>query len=230
MSVIVAAAVCPQPPLLIPEIAGGAAADLDDVRGACDEAVRRLGDVSTVVVIGGGEATKRYSEGSWGDFRYYGVPDVRVGFGAEDDSAERLPVGLLVGAWLAARIPGVSSRTGQVIASNSTPSACVEAGRALAQTDAPVGLLVVGDGAVRRADADSEAEEFDDVVAAALGAADAAALVGLNQGLAADLRVSGRAPWQVLAGAAGDRPWRAELLYSGSPFGVGYLVASWSSP
>ncbi len=51
---------------------------------------------------------------------------------------------------------------------------------------------------------------------------------------------AGRAPWQVLAGAAeaadaaqsghsgaGERPWHGELLSYGAPYGVGYFVALW---
>src|SRR5439155_17718687 len=35
-SVVVAAAFCPYPPLLVPALAGGAAAELDDLLAACD--------------------------------------------------------------------------------------------------------------------------------------------------------------------------------------------------
>jgi len=38
-SVLVAAAVCPHPPLLVPQLAAGGAPDLDKVRAACDAAV-----------------------------------------------------------------------------------------------------------------------------------------------------------------------------------------------
>jgi len=40
--VVVAAAFCPHPPLPAPASAGGAAAAVDDLRAACDLAVRRL--------------------------------------------------------------------------------------------------------------------------------------------------------------------------------------------
>jgi hypothetical protein len=46
---------------------------------------------------------------------------------------------------------------------------------------------------------------------------------------------AGRAPWQVLAGAAeqgaseyGERPWRGELLSYCAPYGVGYFAALWT--
>jgi hypothetical protein len=46
---------------------------------------------------------------------------------------------------------------------------------------------------------------------------------------------AGRAPLQVLAGAAeangsgtGERAWRGELLSYGAPYGVGYFTALWT--
>jgi hypothetical protein len=57
--VLVAGAVCPHPPLLVPELAGGAAPELDALRAACDEAVRRLlaARPDLVVVVGAAEET-----------------------------------------------------------------------------------------------------------------------------------------------------------------------------
>ena len=39
--------------------------------------------------------------------------------------------------------------------------------------------------------------------------------------------MAGRAAWQVLAGAAGQDAFDAELRYRGVPFEVSYVVASW---
>jgi hypothetical protein len=53
-----------------------------------------------------------------------------------------------------------------------------------------------------------------------------AALAALDAGLAAELMATGRAAWQVLAGAAGlERRAPGEVLYSDAPFGVSYLAA-----
>jgi hypothetical protein len=98
-------------------------------------------------------------------------------------------------------------------------------------------LLVLGDGSACRGVKapgydDPRAEPFDKTVAEALATADAGALLGLDPGLAGELRVAGRAPWQVLAGAArahpGARPWTGDLLYEAAPYGVAYFVASWT--
>ena len=39
--------------------------------------------------------------------------------------------------------------------------------------------------------------------------------------------MAGRAPLQVLAGAAQGRTWRGALVWDGDPYGVQYAVASW---
>jgi hypothetical protein len=53
-----------------------------------------------------------------------------------------------------------------------------------------------------------------------------AALLALDADLARELMATGRAAWQVLAGALAGRQPACRILYSGDPFGVAYLVAS----
>ncbi len=57
--VLAAIAFCPSPPLLVPELAAGAAAELDPLRAACAGAVRRLLDAAPdeLVVLGTGPVT-----------------------------------------------------------------------------------------------------------------------------------------------------------------------------
>lgn len=55
-----------------------------------------------------------------------------------------------------------------------------------------------------------------------------AALAALDAELAAELLAAGRAPWQVLAGAAEGAGLDGRLLYEDAPYGVGYFVAAWS--
>lgn len=73
---LVAAAVCPCPPLLVPEVAAGAAAELDALRAACDEALAALvaADPQLVVVVGAGPEAEVWTEGGAGSFQRYGVP------------------------------------------------------------------------------------------------------------------------------------------------------------
>ncbi|HMA47188.1 MAG TPA: hypothetical protein VKP11_08320, partial [Frankiaceae bacterium] len=97
-----------------------------------------------------------------------------------------------------------------------------------------VALLVMGDGSAARAahaprGEDPRARPFDASVAAALGSADAAALLALDPSLARELVAAGRASWQVLAGAAAGRRWAGHLVYDDAPYGVGYVIATWEA-
>jgi hypothetical protein len=74
---------------------------------------------------------------------------------------------------------------------------------------------------------DPRAGPFDAAVAAALAAGDAGTLRDLDPVLGADLLADGVPAWRVAGAAAGAGPWRAELLHSAAPYGVGYLVATW---
>ena len=119
---------------------------------------------------------------------------------------------------------------GELVAPDADPEACAALGAALAGEDA--GLLVVGDGSAKHSEKapghrDDRAGPFDDAVAAALRDGDREALAALDPDLAAQLWASGRAPWQVLAGATCGALWKGELLHSSRPFGVAYHVAVW---
>jgi hypothetical protein len=64
------------------------------------------------------------------------------------------------------------------------------------------------------------------VVAAAVQGGDLAALLTLDPALARELMATGRAGWQVLAGALTGRAPMSDIRYCDDPFGVAYLVAS----
>lgn len=239
-SVLVAAAVCPHPPLLVPGLAAGAASELDGLRNACAAALAALlaAEPDTVVVVGAGPETRTHGPSDHGSFAAFGRPEIRVGFGRVNCAGRQgLPLSLLVGCWLLGRAATVvGSRpfaVGQQVADGTDPAACADLGQRLAEGTGRVALLVMGDGSARRGPTaprghDPRAAAFDDAAFTALGAADLDALAALEPGLAGELCVAGRAPWQVLAGAAGgDRAWRSELHFAGAPYGVGYPVASW---
>jgi hypothetical protein len=227
---VVAAAVCPHPPLLVPALAGGAAAELDDLRAACSAALDALATAqpAALVLVGSGPEQARFDGAPGGNFAGYGAPLVTVGEGPDAG----LPLSLLVGAWLVERSPlAALPRTSIGVGADATPGECAELGQEVARDPRPVALLVLGDGSARRSEhapmhLHPRAELFDRVVADALAGADAPTLARLDPDVATELGAAGRAPWQVLAGAAsGD--WRARLHYAAAPYGVGYFVAAW---
>ncbi|MFH8579725.1 class III extradiol dioxygenase subunit B-like domain-containing protein [Streptomyces zaomyceticus] len=268
---LVAAAVCPCPPLLVPEVATGAAPELDAARTACADAVGLLAAArpDRLYVVGPAPegAHGVYPAGTAGSFAAFGVDlAVRLGEGSAGDgagrpadgwsadaaeglpagersadAAERLPTGerplpasLSVAAWLLGRAGWADAPIeGLGVDEAATPDVCAGLGRGLADSAARVALLVMGDGsACRTVKApgylDERAAGFDAEAARALGTADASALLALEPELAYELKVAGRAPWQVLAGAAEGAGLDGRLLFEDAPYGVGYFVAAWS--
>jgi hypothetical protein len=228
--VLVAAAVCPHPPLLVPGVGSGATAELDDLRAACDRVVADLlaEPADLVVVVGDAPAVGPYPPGAWGSLRPYGVR-VEVGTGAGEPG---LPLSLTLGRWLIDRARPDLSALLFGVSADSPAQRCLPLGAALAGRAGRVALLVMGDGSARRSVKgpgflDQRAEPFDAKVATALQSGDVDGLAALDVDLAAELLVAGRAPWQVLAGAAAGRTWRGALHYDAAPYGVTYLVASW---
>ncbi|MEU5645819.1 class III extradiol dioxygenase subunit B-like domain-containing protein [Streptomyces milbemycinicus] len=239
---LIAAAVCPCPPLLVPEVAAGAAGELDELRAACLDAVGVLAAArpERLIVVGPAERDGRgpHPQGTPGSFRGFGVDlDVRLGGWGEaaaEASERTLPPSLAVAAWLlerarwqAAPVEGLG--VGEPLAAER----CREVGRELAAQAERVALLVMGDGSACRSlkapgYLDERAAGFDADVARALGAADVGALAALDEELAAELKVAGRAPLQVLAGAGEGAALKGELRYEAAPYGVGYFVAMWS--
>lgn len=249
---LVAAAVCPCPPLLVPEVASGAAGELDAARDACADAlgVLAVSRPDLLVVVGpagpagsedpaGQDGTGTYPRGSAGSFRGLGVGlGVSLGTTAEGGRAgaagRELPQSLAVGAWLLSRTPWADAPVeGLGVGERLASGRCADEGRKLAARAERVALLVLGDGSACRTlkapgYLDERADGFDAAVARALGAADTAALLALDEHVAYELKAAGRAPWQVLAGAAEGAGLGGRLLYEEAPYGVGYFVAAWS--
>jgi hypothetical protein len=242
---LAAAVVSPHPPLLVPPVAAGAAAELSDLRAAASRALETMwaADPDVVIVVGAAPHTRAYGGTARGSFDGYGVP-LRVsldgGAGAPppvgapaSDGGGVLPLSLAVGAFLLGSRPRTPPRRGQSVAAGATAADCAALGRALAASAARVGLLVMADGSACRGEKspgydDPRAEAFDAAVTSALRAGDAAALLDLDAALANQLLAAGRPAWQVLAGAAGTGGWRGEVGYDAAPYGVQYTVATWT--
>ncbi|MFB7675887.1 class III extradiol dioxygenase subunit B-like domain-containing protein [Kitasatospora purpeofusca] len=231
---LVAAAVCPCPPLLVPEVAVGASSELEPLRAACDEALGAVlaAGPDLLVVVGTGPEAEVWTEGGAGSFHRYGVPLVAALPGGRAEGPELSPA-LTVGAWLLGRAGATLPTHACAVPADAPADRMLGLGQGLAGLADRVGLLVMGDGSACRSlkapgYLDERAEGYDAELARALGTADTAALAALDPGLAAELKAEGRAPWQVLAGAAEGAGLTARLGYQDAPYGVGYLVASWS--
>ncbi|WP_370421762.1 class III extradiol dioxygenase subunit B-like domain-containing protein [Streptomyces sp. QH1-20] len=235
---LVAAAVCPCPPLLVPEVAAGAAPELDALRAACLDAVAVLAAArpDRLVVVGPAAAPGPYPQGAAGSFRGFGVGvDVDVRLGQGELAGERpLPQSLAVAAWLLGRTGWSTAPVeGLGVAEPLDTARCLETGRELAAGAERVAVLAMGDGSACRTlkapgYLDERAAAFDAGAAQALGSADTTAIAALDAELAREVKAVGRVSWQVLAGAAEGAGLAGELLYDDAPYGVGYFVASWS--
>jgi hypothetical protein len=238
---LIAGAVCPHPPLLIPAALGAAGSDppagLRKVSDATARAVARLAAAQPdlLVVAGGGAADREYGADAAGGLHAFGV-EVTIGTGEPV-----LPLSLTVGRWLLERggiLDHAASPAGeppvvfQEVDRYAAAGDCLKLGRILADRAPRVALLAMGDSCARPAREapgvpDLEAQDYDEEVAEALAAADARWLARLDPALDSELVVAGRAAWQVLAGAARGCRMDGRLLCMSAPYGVTYLVASW---
>lgn len=215
---MLAAAVCPRPPMLVPEVAAGAADDLAELREACGDAVLSIlgTDPARVVVVAEAPGRVFADEAAGGSFGGFGV-DLRAG-GAEG----ALPPGHTMGAWLLDR----AGWTGQRL----------YASEAVAPEKGDV-WLVVADGSAKRSDTapgylDPRAEAFDAEIGRALAAGDPRALAAIDAELADELWCTGAEPLRLFGEAVTAETRRgahvkARLRYDGAPRGVGYWVADW---
>jgi hypothetical protein len=225
---IVAAALCPAPPLLARELTGGDVV-LPELREACGEATRRLlrAEPAVIAVVGAAAET-----GLWD-------PESRLELSAFAPAAQvppgtpGLPSSLGLGALLLDQAGYAGRRILQAAGQDEPPAACVELGEQLAQPAERVALLVMADGSARRSrrapgHLDERSAGFDAEVERAIRAGDLGALTAVDPVLARELMATGRPAWQVLAGAMRALRPAADILYAGDPFGVAYLVASLS--
>jgi hypothetical protein len=218
--------------MLVPELAAGAAAELDGLRAACDAAVATLmaADAGLLVVVGDAPEVGPFPRDAWGSLVPYGV-NIAVGIPAGPAS---LPLSLTIGRWLIDRQePAPADPLLFGVSAFADAPRCQSLGAALAERAPRVAMLVMGDASARRSlkgpgYLDERAAPYDDAVARALSGTDTAALLALDPALSAELLVAGRAAWQVLAGAAEGGSWSGAVTFDEAPYGVTYLVATWT--
>jgi hypothetical protein len=228
---ITAAAVVPSPPLLARELTGRQVV-LPELRETCAVAVGRLlaAAADVVVVVGAGPRTAAWEPDGRLNLFAWGPPGGSRG-GPAALGKPGLPLALGIGVMLLDEAGQAGPRVLQAIDGSASAADCLAVGAEVAGLGTRVALLAVGDGSARCTPAapghfDERAEAFTASAEAALRDGDMAALAGLDPGLAAELMATGRAAWQVLAGAVGTRRRvPGDMLYADAPFGVSYLVA-----
>jgi hypothetical protein len=232
--VLSAIAIVPCAPVLVPELAGAAAAEVADLAAAAMAAAALL--PTRWIVVGTGPADDVLGPNgpsSLGTFAGFGA-DVRVRLSPPGDERSGLPVDLPVCALLAGWVRGQArpeaSAQVRLYASDHRAETALARGRQLrAEIDRapdPIGVLVVADGAntltpsapggYEPGNADAQ-QALDD----ALANGDIAALARLPR------QILGRVAFQVLAGLTEPGPRSAKELYRGAPFGVGYFAGAW---
>lgn len=227
---IVAAAFVPSTPLLVPAVASGAAAELDDLRRACTAALSAACAAAPeqVVVVGAGRHDAVHVTGT-GTFRGFGV-DLDVPLDPAHPHASELPLALSVGAWLLAQVGWPGDRRALELDPAGDPRSA-GADLALASTRRTA-LLVVADGSAARTEKAPAGHHpgsaaFDAAVAAALRSGDPATLASIDRALASEVSSGGWPAWAAAAAALDQAEYDAELLAEDAPYGVGYLVATW---
>jgi len=219
-------ALCPAPPLLLPEVEGRAAEETTALRRASAEAVTGMLAVrpEVVVVVAGGAAPgARFGPGDGGDLRGFGV-DLRIPFaGPVRPGGREVPFAHCLGARLLDDAGFAGARVGVGPA---------DLGQLLGDLPGAVGVLALGEGSARRTVKapgylDEAAIPFDAAVVRALADGDAAALARLDPAEGERLLATGVPIWRAVGAALARSTVTARLHLDAAPFGVGYFVADW---
>ena len=229
MPVLISVAFVPATPLLVPQIAQGAAQELAHLRQASLDALTQLvqSGADQLVVVGTALVTgPATGKPDWSGFGVGSAP-----------TAQALSPSLSIGAWLLDQV-GAQADPYIGVSPQAKSIECAALGQSLVGEQPLVGeqsvaVLVVGDGSACRSDKapgslDPRAKEFDSEVIEALRLGDPKRLAQLDSDLATELQVDGRAPWQVVA-AMVDAPMASHVVTSDDPYGVLYVVAHWSA-
>lgn len=236
---LVAAAVVPAAPALLPGL-GGAADPLAPLRERSRTLVDELAALAMhrraqrLVVLGDAALTRRLP---------LDAPSGAARFGTGRVPSSALPTSLEIGRALL----GLDGREGRerwtgpgvgllAVARDAGPRECIAWGAALADVH-DVALLVVADGPAALTERapghlHPDAEGVGRAVHEALAHGDPTGLVALEPDLCDRVWMRGRAPLQVLAGAAdgavAEGRLSGEVLLDEAPYGVQYLLARWS--
>lgn len=239
---LTAVALCPHPMALVPALTGEPDDRWAPLRTACLEAVAQLGipvaggpQVPTpeaphlVVIVGGDHVTRSFDPSR----AYASLVGAGVwwksGWGQASKDPQPLPLSLSLGYWLlTASRPG---NTGMITCDvafeavnfEASPQECFTLGAQLAAHAGRVAFIVMGEGmtCVPSAHRTADLMQSDTAFRDALESADIETLRRLGY-----TTMTGRAPWQVLAGAAGNDAFDTRT-HGSAPHGASVL--SWRS-
>ena len=247
---IIAAALCPSPPLLVRELTGTDPV-VADLRDACANAVHALlaARPDVIVVVGPGPDTtawpadSRLNIAAFGgrpvqpaDARAQAAPPAGHPVSPAGNAARAaparpgsVPLAVGLGGYLLDQARYTGPRRLHSVSEDDQPADCLRLGKEIGDTAERTGLLVMADGSARRGPRapghlDERAEAFDAEVERALRAGDLQALAAVDPALARELVATGRPAWQVLAGATHDTALTGDVMYAGDPLGVMYVV------
>ena len=222
-----AIALTPSAPVLVPDLAGRAAAEVAGFRTAAIEAARELGDQWIAIGVGDTELVITRVRGT---FAGYGA-DVPVSLCPEQlGSPTEMPLCALFAGWLRGQANPAASVSVRVHPRDLSAGEALARGRLLRELideePEPIGVLVVADGLNTLGPSapggeDPAAGPVQAALDDALATGDTVALAELPD------NVVGRVAYQVLAGLCGPGPRTARELIRGAPYGVGYFVGVW---
>ena len=226
---LAAIALTPSAPVLVPELAGAAAAEVAEFHDAAIAAAATL--PNRWIAIGVGQTDQIFEPATRGTFAGYGV-DVPVTLSADAPQViTDLPLCALIAGWLRGQSNAAARVQVRVYAADHDVDAALARGRALRaaidEAADPIGVLVVADGANTLTQSapggyDPDSEPLQTALDDALATGNAVALTRLPNG------TIGRVAYQVLAGLIEPKPLAAKEFLRGAPYGVGYFVGTWT--
>jgi hypothetical protein len=226
--VLTAVAIIPSAPVLVPELAGAAAAEVADLRDAVLQAAAAL--PQRWIAVGVGATPSRTGPDAAGTFAGFGV-DVPVALSPGTHPIAQLPLCALITGWVRGQAqPTAAAQVRCYVNADGASAKARDIGRSLrAELDADsdaVGVLIVADGCHTLTPSAPGGYEPANVAVQndlddALAGGDPTALADLPAA------VVGRAAFGVLAGLTERAPRTATELYRGAPYGVGYFAGVW---
>jgi hypothetical protein len=231
--VLSAIGIMPSAPVLVPELAGAAAAEVADLAAAVREAAAQL--PARWIVVGTGPVDCVLDSTAVGSFGGFGVDlperlSPPSGAPSEVSEISELPLCALMAGWVRAQTQPEARVQVRVWRRDRDVEAALALGRRLrAEIDLvqdPIGVLIIADGANTLTPAAPGGYHPEDAEAQlaldhALATGDVAALARLPE------QILGRVAFQVLAGLTEPGPRSAKELHRAAPYGVGYFAGVW---